>query len=91
MKKAIRWSLLGALLWGTATAGPVLGTAEAGGQCQQEIQQFCSNIPRGQGQRRACIQQHFSQLSPPCQERIQKRREKRQHRRHERGGQFRTL
>lgn len=90
MKKAIRLGLLSALLWGTANAGPVLGTAEAGGQCRQEIQQFCGNVPRGQGQRRACIQQYFSQLSPGCQARIQKRMEKRQQRRFEREGQFRT-
>ena len=81
MKKAIRLGLLSALLWSAATTGLVVGTAEAGGQCRQEIQQFCGNVPRGQGQRRACIQQYFSQLSPTCQERIQKRLEKRQQRR----------
>jgi len=90
MKKVIRLSLLSALLFSAAAAGPMVETAEAGGQCRQEIQQFCGNVPRGQGQRRACIQQHFSQLSPQCQERIQERKARRQQRRLERQGQFRT-
>ncbi len=85
MRKVVRLAIVSSLLWGVANVGPTLGVAAAAGQCREEIQQLCGNVPRGQGERRACIQENLSKLSPACQERVQKRMEKRLQRRIEQG------
>jgi hypothetical protein len=35
--------------------------------CAADIQKFCAGIERGKGARRACLDQHQSELSPACQ------------------------
>ena len=36
--------------------------------CKQDIKQFCSQVPPGEGRVKACMKQHLHQLSEPCKE-----------------------
>lgn len=36
--------------------------------CKQDIKEFCSQVPPGEGRIKACMKQHLPQLSEPCKE-----------------------
>jgi hypothetical protein len=38
------------------------------GACKQDIKQFCSQVPPGEGRIKACMKQHLHELSEPCKE-----------------------
>jgi len=67
--------ILGLLVVGAMSSG--LATSAAAGEdpCRQQLHQLCANVPHEQGQHRACIDQHISELSPACQEQIKTWRE----------------
>ncbi len=41
-------------------------------QCEVEIFQFCRVVPSGKGDVLACLRSHRSELSPPCQDAVDK-------------------
>lgn len=38
------------------------------GACKQDIKQFCSQVPPGEGRIKACMKAHLHELSEPCKE-----------------------
>lgn len=38
------------------------------GACKQDIKQFCSQVPPGEGRVKACMKAHLHELSEPCKE-----------------------
>ena len=42
------------------------GTGKHWTACQAEIQKFCSNIDKGKGKMRACLNEHTADLSDGC-------------------------
>jgi hypothetical protein len=40
------------------------------GACKPDIAQFCSEVSPGQGHIKACMKQHFRELSPPCKKAV---------------------
>ena len=38
------------------------------GACKQDIKEFCSQVPPGEGRVKACMKQDLHQLSEPCKE-----------------------
>ena len=79
----IRALATGLIIGGFATIG-----AAAEDSCRQKLHQLCANVPHEHGQRRACIDQNLSQLSPECQEQVRTWREQHQgegHHRHSQG------
>ena len=40
--------------------------------CEPEIFQFCRVVPAGKGEVLACLKSHRSELSPPCQDAVDK-------------------
>ena len=48
----------------TTTATP--GTGKRWTACETEIQKFCSNIEKGKGKLRACLNEHTADLSDGC-------------------------
>lgn len=48
------------------------GTELFGLQCEVEIFQFCRVVPVGKGDVLACLKSHRSELSPPCQDAVDK-------------------
>ena len=67
--------IISLLAFGTITSSLATPVAAAEDQCRQQLHQFCASVPHEQGQRRACMDQHLSQLSPECQERVKAWRE----------------
>lgn len=52
-----------------AQGGPHAQEAKAIlGACKQDIKQFCSQVPPGEGRIKACMKQHLHELSEPCKE-----------------------
>jgi hypothetical protein len=52
-----------------AQQGPHAAEAKAIlGACKQDIKQFCSQVPPGEGRVKACMKQHLHELSEPCKE-----------------------
>jgi hypothetical protein len=50
--------------------GQQAGWASVQAACQQDLAQFCNGIKPGGGRVRACIKQHFRQMSPDCKQAI---------------------
>lgn len=48
-----------------------------GGVCKADVKKFCADIERGEGRIRQCLQENRASLAPACQERLQKREERR--------------
>lgn len=48
------------------------------GQCREEIKKYCSGIEPGEGRIKDCIEKNKSSFSQNCQERMQKRKERRE-------------
>ena len=38
--------------------------------CKPDIAAFCSEVDPGQGRIKACMKQHFRELSPPCKKAV---------------------
>jgi hypothetical protein len=53
------------LLLTPATAMAQLG--EARQACAADIKQMCAEVKPGEGRLKACVKEHFGQLSAPCQ------------------------
>ena len=53
------------LLLAPATATAQLG--EARQACAADIKQMCAEVKPGEGRLKACVKEHFGQLSAPCQ------------------------
>ena len=52
-----------------AQGGPHAAEAKAIlGACKQDIKQFCSQVPPGEGRIKACMKAHLHELSEPCKE-----------------------
>jgi hypothetical protein len=56
-------------------SGPGAGPMAA---CRGDLAQFCSQLQPGGGRIRACIREHFSQLSPGCKQALLQMRQQRQ-------------
>lgn len=53
----------------SAQGGPHSEEAKAIlGACKQDIKQFCSQVPPGEGRIKACMKAHLHELSEPCKE-----------------------
>jgi hypothetical protein len=52
-----------------APSGPV-HAERANGPCRQDIERLCPGITPGSGAYKRCLEQHASELSPACQERV---------------------
>lgn len=53
----------------SAQGGPHSQEAKAIlGACKQDIKQFCSQVPPGEGRIKACMKAHLHELSEPCKE-----------------------
>jgi len=52
--------------------------AGAGGACRADFEKFCSNVPKGKGERWKCLNAHQSQLSATCQAKIQEKKARRE-------------
>jgi len=56
-------------------AAPATGSAATGttaaptrhGPCRDDVQNFCSTVPKGHGQILTCLKAHVGQLSPRCE------------------------
>jgi len=44
--------------------------AQSGGPCRQDIEKLCPGIKPGGGAFRSCLEQHATELSPACQDRL---------------------
>ena len=44
--------------------------AQGGGPCRQDIEKLCPGIKPGGGAFRSCLEQHATELSPACQDRL---------------------
>jgi len=53
------------LLLAPAAAMAQLG--EARGACAADIKQMCAEVKPGESRLKACVKEHFGQLSAPCQ------------------------
>jgi hypothetical protein len=80
----MKMKLMKILVFGTILSGGVTGMysvrdarAAGQGQCRQEIHQLCATAEQGPA-RQECVKQHFTQLSPACQEKLRARWEKQQ-------------
>jgi hypothetical protein len=50
--------------------GPAMAVAQLGEvrqACAADIKQMCAEVKPGEGRLKACIKEHFGQLSQPCQ------------------------
>ncbi|MBT6326627.1 MAG: hypothetical protein HOJ35_11705 [Bdellovibrionales bacterium] len=47
------------------------------GQCREEMEKYCSGIEPGEGRIKDCIEKNKSSFSQGCQERMEKRKERR--------------
>ena len=57
------------------SASAVSAQMNAGGRavlraCKPDIARFCSEVMPGQGHIKACMKQHFRELSPPCKKAV---------------------
>jgi hypothetical protein len=50
-----------------APAEAMAQLGEARHACAADIKQLCAEVKRGEGRLKACIKEHFGQLSVPCQ------------------------
>jgi hypothetical protein len=50
-----------------AAAGAMAQHAGARQACAADIKQFCAEVKPGEGRLKACVKEHFSQLSASCQ------------------------
>ena len=64
MKRVI---LLGLALMLLAPATAMGQLGEARRACAPDIKQLCAEVKPGEGRLKACIKEHFGQLSAPCQ------------------------
>ena len=64
MKRVI---LLGFALMLLASATVMAQLGEARHACAADIKQLCAEVKPGEGRLKACIKEHFGQLSAPCQ------------------------
>ncbi len=53
------------------------GKGKGKGQCREEIKKYCSGIEPGEGRIKDCIEKNKSSFSQKCQERMEKRKERR--------------
>jgi len=65
--------ILGAALLGLGLSGAALaddaGTAQEQAACRPDVRKLCGHIGKGESDKyRDCLQTHFSELSPKCQE-----------------------
>jgi hypothetical protein len=68
MKIAILAAVLGAGLVGAAQADTA-GTAKEQAACRPDVRKLCGHIGAGESDKyRDCLQTHFSELAPKCQE-----------------------
>jgi hypothetical protein len=58
-----------------APAGPGSGALAA---CRPDVAQFCGQLQPGGGRIRACIREHFAELSPGCKQALVQARQQRQ-------------
>ena len=65
MKRVVVLGLAPVLLLTPATAMAQLG--EARQACAADIKQMCAEVKPGEGRLKACVKEHFGQLSAPCQ------------------------
>ena len=65
MKRVVVLGLAPVLLLTPATAMAQLG--EARQACAGDVKQICAEVKPGEGRLKACIKEHFGQLSAPCQ------------------------
>jgi len=71
---------LSCLLLSCFLAAPLLAASDesAGQACRAEIQKLCGSATPGDGQRRACIDQHRAEFSPGCQQQMAEHKERAQ-------------
>ena len=50
-----------------APAGAMAQQGAARQVCGADIKQMCAEVERGDGRLKACVKEHFGQLSAPCQ------------------------
>ena len=65
--------LFGAALFGLSLSGAawadIAGTAQEQAACRPDVRKLCGHIGAGESDKyRDCLQTHFSELSPKCQE-----------------------
>jgi hypothetical protein len=60
---ALSFSVLALL----ASPGAMAQLGEARQACAADIKQMCAEVKPGEGRLKACIKEHFGQLSAPCQ------------------------
>jgi Cysteine rich repeat len=65
VKRVVVLGLAPVLLLTPATAMAQLG--EARQACAADIKQMCAEVKPGEGRLKACVKEHFGQLSAPCQ------------------------
>ena len=65
MKRLVVLGLAPVLLLTPATAMAQLG--EARQACAADIKQMCAEVKPGEGRLKACVKEHFGQLSASCQ------------------------
>jgi hypothetical protein len=65
VKRVVVLGLAPVLLLTPATAMAELG--EARQACAADIKQMCAEVKPGEGRLKACVKEHFGQLSAPCQ------------------------
>jgi hypothetical protein len=53
-----------------AQAADLPAKARPGGACAAAVQQYCADVPMGQGRRLVCLDKHKAQLTPACRERL---------------------
>lgn len=71
---------LSCLLLSSFLAAPLLAASDgsAGQACRGEIQKLCGSVKPGDGQLRACIDQHRAEFSPACQQQMTEHKERAQ-------------
>jgi hypothetical protein len=65
MKRVVLFGLALMLLLAPAKVMAQLG--EARPACPADIKQFCGEVKPGESRLKACVKEHFGQLSAPCQ------------------------
>jgi hypothetical protein len=69
----LRRFALGATLLAAGAAYAQSGTKEEQAACRADVRRFCGHIRKGEDQKyRDCLQAHFQELSPKCQQVLMK-------------------
>jgi len=48
----------------------------AHGACKADREKFCKDVPRGDGRIKQCMKEHYKDLSPVCQQKLDEKMKK---------------